>query len=496
MTTSAGSSRAQRSSSEPVARRFRGRDVVDDEVRGARETVQDLACPRLGRGRARCRACSYSGRGTGRCAPDRAPAGIRSAAARGVASPGGLDLDDVGAQIRELLGGVARRDEVAALDDADAGERIRACRLLMVAKRLRRGSQPVGCASRSSARSGSAIVPSVRPSDRCASRPWSATRGGSANRAMLARGEEADAPGVGERRSRRGLAASSRRGRMPDIPPMDRRSTRTRRSTRRSPRSGKHVRRHACSTACEAVARLWHARCFASVSPVESPAARVSSRASSRARHPGRRTTTTPRTTRSRPGRDGLAAVVAEFGARCCSPTGTSIGRSSAGSCSPTTPAPSPHGDHLPVHRAAASSNASSDAERSGAPMVVYESALLVENGRPTVAAPDRRGCLDGAAARAPVRAQRAHARRSGGAIRSQMPLAREGPLADYVIDNSGTPEARPNDASTRVYGASALAWPSAERGSARRRRTSGSSSPLACISRTMSQPPTNLPSM
>ncbi|MEW6272107.1 MAG: dephospho-CoA kinase [Thermodesulfobacteriota bacterium] len=91
-------------------------------------------------------------------------------------------------------------------------------------------------------------------------------------------------------------------------------------------------------------------------------------------------------------------------------------------------------------------------AEASGAPMVVYESALLIENGgheawRPIVVVRvDEAQQLERLRARNGLTHEEAVAR-----IASQMPIARKAELADYVIDNSGTP-AESERRFTRVY--------------------------------------------
>lgn len=80
-------------------------------------------------------------------------------------------------------------------------------------------------------------------------------------------------------------------------------------------------------------------------------------------------------------------------------------------------------------------------AERSGAPFLVYESALLFENGgfdawRPIVVVRvDEQQQIERLCARNGLSLDEATAR-----IRSQMPLARKVELADFVIDNAGTP--------------------------------------------------------
>lgn len=81
-------------------------------------------------------------------------------------------------------------------------------------------------------------------------------------------------------------------------------------------------------------------------------------------------------------------------------------------------------------------------AERSGAPFLVYESALLFENGgfdawRPIVVVRvDEPQQIERLCARNALSLEDATAR-----IRSQMPLARKVELADFVIDNAGSPE-------------------------------------------------------
>jgi dephospho-CoA kinase len=81
-------------------------------------------------------------------------------------------------------------------------------------------------------------------------------------------------------------------------------------------------------------------------------------------------------------------------------------------------------------------------AERSGAPMMVYESALLIENGgreswRPIVVVRvDEEQQLARLRARSDLGEEEARAR-----IRSQMPLAEKVALADHVLDNSGSPD-------------------------------------------------------
>ena len=81
-------------------------------------------------------------------------------------------------------------------------------------------------------------------------------------------------------------------------------------------------------------------------------------------------------------------------------------------------------------------------AERSGARLLVYESALLFENGgydawRPIVVVRvDEEQQIARLCARNTLSVEDARAR-----IRSQMSLARKVELADFVIDNAGTPE-------------------------------------------------------
>jgi dephospho-CoA kinase len=85
-------------------------------------------------------------------------------------------------------------------------------------------------------------------------------------------------------------------------------------------------------------------------------------------------------------------------------------------------------------------------AERSGAPFHVYESALLFENAgatagydawRPIVVVQvDEQQQIARLCARSALSLEDATAR-----IRSQMPLARKVELADFVIDNAGSPD-------------------------------------------------------
>lgn len=81
-------------------------------------------------------------------------------------------------------------------------------------------------------------------------------------------------------------------------------------------------------------------------------------------------------------------------------------------------------------------------AERTGAAMMVYESALLIENGahagwRPLVVVRvDERTQVERLCTRNVLGIDDASAR-----IRSQMPLDEKAALADYVIDNSATPD-------------------------------------------------------
>ena len=81
-------------------------------------------------------------------------------------------------------------------------------------------------------------------------------------------------------------------------------------------------------------------------------------------------------------------------------------------------------------------------AERSGAPMMVYESALLIENGgheswRPIVVVRiDERQQIERLCARNQLSLADATAR-----IRSQMPIASKAELADHVIENGGSPD-------------------------------------------------------
>jgi dephospho-CoA kinase len=82
-------------------------------------------------------------------------------------------------------------------------------------------------------------------------------------------------------------------------------------------------------------------------------------------------------------------------------------------------------------------------AERSGAPLLVYESALLIENGgheswRPLIVVRVGEALqIERLCARNQLSLDDARAR-----IRAQLSIARKAELADYVIDNDGTPDA------------------------------------------------------
>ena len=81
-------------------------------------------------------------------------------------------------------------------------------------------------------------------------------------------------------------------------------------------------------------------------------------------------------------------------------------------------------------------------AEASGAPFVVYESALLFENGGPDAWRPIVVVWVDEEQQVARLRARNGLSLEDATArIRSQMPIARKVELADEVIDNRGSPE-------------------------------------------------------
>lgn len=141
-------------------------------------------------------------------------------------------------------------------------------------------------------------------------------------------------------------------------------------------------------------------------------------------------------------GTEGLAAVVREFGEDVLLPDGTldrpKLGRIVFADDSLRRKLMAitfPYIGRLLQERFAA-------AEASGAPMMVYESALLIENGghdawRPLVVVRvDEPQQLARLCARNGLTHDEAVAR-----IASQMPVARKAELADFVIDNSGTPE-------------------------------------------------------
>lgn len=141
------------------------------------------------------------------------------------------------------------------------------------------------------------------------------------------------------------------------------------------------------------------------------------------------------------PGSDGLAAVVHEFGADVLLPDG-SLDRPKLGRIVFNDDARRrklmaitfPFIGRLLQERFAA-------AEASAAPLLVYESALLIENGgqdgwRPLVVVRvDERVQLARLRARSALTLDEARAR-----IASQMPIARKAELADHVIDNDGQP--------------------------------------------------------
>ncbi len=141
-------------------------------------------------------------------------------------------------------------------------------------------------------------------------------------------------------------------------------------------------------------------------------------------------------------GTEGLAAVVREFGPDVLLPDG-SLDRATLGRIVFADDAlrrrlmaiTFPFIGRLLAERLAA-------AERSGAPMMVYESALLIENGgheawRPLIVVRvDEAQQLARLCQRNGLERDEALAR-----IRSQMPIAEKAALADCVIDNSGSPE-------------------------------------------------------
>jgi len=141
------------------------------------------------------------------------------------------------------------------------------------------------------------------------------------------------------------------------------------------------------------------------------------------------------------PGTEGLAAVVAEFGSDVLLPDGTldrpKLGRivfGDDGRRRKLMALTFPLIGRLIHERLTA-------AEASGAPMLVYESALLIENAgheswRPLVVVRvDEATQIERLRARNELTHDEALAR-----IASQMRVARKVELADHVIDNSGTP--------------------------------------------------------
>lgn len=142
------------------------------------------------------------------------------------------------------------------------------------------------------------------------------------------------------------------------------------------------------------------------------------------------------------PGSDGLAAVVAEFGEDILSADG-SLDRPALGRIVFSDDArrlrlmeiTHPAIGALLAERFRA-------AEQSGAAMVVYESALLIENGnfdawRPIVVVrTDHETQVRRIAERNGLPREEAENR-----IRSQMAVGEKASLADYVIENSGTTE-------------------------------------------------------
>lgn len=142
-------------------------------------------------------------------------------------------------------------------------------------------------------------------------------------------------------------------------------------------------------------------------------------------------------------GTEGLAAVVREFGGEVLLPDGNldrpKLGRIVFGDDTKRRHLMAttfPFIGRLLGERFAA-------AEASGAPLVVYESALLIENGghegwRPIVVVTvDEALQIERLRTRNALSLEDATAR-----IRSQMPVARKAELADHVIENDGSLEA------------------------------------------------------
>lgn len=141
-------------------------------------------------------------------------------------------------------------------------------------------------------------------------------------------------------------------------------------------------------------------------------------------------------------GSEGLAAVVREFGEDVLLPDG-SLDRPKLGRIVFNDDARRrrlmaitfPFIGRLLAERFAA-------AEASGAPFVVYESALLFENGGPDAWRPIVVVWVDEEQQIARLRARNGLSLDDATArIRSQMPIAKKVELADELIDNRGSPE-------------------------------------------------------
>lgn len=141
-------------------------------------------------------------------------------------------------------------------------------------------------------------------------------------------------------------------------------------------------------------------------------------------------------------GSEGLAAVVREFGEEVLLPDG-SLDRPKLGRIVFNDDARRrrlmaitfPFIGRLLAERFAA-------AEASGAPFVVYESALLFENGGPDAWRPIVVVWVDEEQQIARLRARNGLSLDDATArIRSQMPIAKKVELADELIDNRGSPE-------------------------------------------------------
>ncbi len=140
------------------------------------------------------------------------------------------------------------------------------------------------------------------------------------------------------------------------------------------------------------------------------------------------------------PGSDGLAEVVREFGAEVLASDG-SLDRPRLGRIVFADDARRRRLMAITHPRIGAILRERfARAERSGAPIVVYESALLIENGaadawRPLVVVTTRPEIqLERLCRRSGLGRDEALAR-----IRAQLPLERKAALADHVVENSGS---------------------------------------------------------